>query len=132
MSNERMEQAVALADKCWEKVSKVHPEFVIRYLELAHELLSKKPLVRGDEFRDYCRNNRLHLPKTLHHNTWVSGVRALSSVGWIEHKGYTTPTKMHNHMPQVSVWGSKLFNGGDAPVINCDAGVRETLMVLGD
>jgi hypothetical protein len=110
--NERMDNAIVLADKCWKKVSRTNPDFVIRYLELAQEVLATKPLVLGDEFRDYCRDNKLFLPETLHHNTWVSGVRALNLIGWIEHKGYTEPLKGHNHMPQVSLWKSNLFEGG--------------------
>ena len=114
-NDDRMEHAIVLADKCWKKVSSTHPDFVMRYLELSWDLLLNKPIVLGDEFREHSRNNRLYLPSTLHHNTWVSGVRALNLIGWIEHKGYTTPTKGHNHMPQVSLWQSKLFEGGWNP-----------------
>ena len=109
----RMENAMRLADKCWEKVNNKHPEFVERYLELAEKLLMSKPEVLGDEFREFCTRNLLFRPAGLHHNTWVSGVRALKSIGWIVHQGYTTPTKAHNHMPRVSVWRSMIF--GSAP-----------------
>ena len=105
----RMENALALADKCWEKANKVDPEFVERYLELAEQLLTSKSVVLGDEFREYCANNRLFRPPTLHPNVWVSGVRALKTIGWIEHRGYTTPTKSHNHMPSVSLWKSTIY-----------------------
>jgi len=105
----RMENALALADKCWEKANKANPEFVERYLELAEQLLLSKPMVLGDEFKDYCANNRLFRPASLHPNVWVSGVRALKSIGWIAHKGYITPTKSHNHMPSVSLWSSTIY-----------------------
>jgi hypothetical protein len=110
MQEDRMENALTLADKCWEKAYRTNPDFVVRYLELAEQLLVSKHIVLGDEFREYCRNNKLHRPKSLHPNVWVSGVMALKSIGWIEHKGYATPTKAHNHMPHVSLWRSKLFN----------------------
>ena len=109
MTTARMEHALELADKCWEKANKVAPKFVERYLELAEELLASKPVVLGDEFREYCRNNGLHRPPELHPNVWVSGVRALKIIGWIQHKGYTLPTKSHNHMPSVSLWGSTIY-----------------------
>ncbi len=105
----RMENALALADKCWEKANKSNPEFVERYLELAEQLLTSKPVVLGDEFREHCGKNLLFRPKELHPNVWVSGVRALKSLGWVEHQGYTTPTKSHNHMPSVSVWRSMIY-----------------------
>lgn len=110
MQEDRMETAFDLADKCWGKAYRTEPAFVTQYLVLAERLLESKPAVLGDEFREFCANNRLHRPKTLHPNVWVSGVRALKLIGWIEHQGYTTPTKAHNHMPHVSVWRSKLFN----------------------
>lgn len=109
MTSTRMENALALADKCWAKAYKVEPAFVERYLELAEDLLSQKPAVLGDEFREHCANNMLFRPKTLHPNVWVSGVRALKSLGWVTHQGYTTPTKSHNHMPSVSVWHSNIY-----------------------
>lgn len=107
--SERMDEALRLADKCWEKANKTNPEFVERYLELAEKLLLSKPRVLGDEFREYCRDNKLYRPPNLHSNTWVSGVRALKTIGWVAHEGYTTPTKSHNHMPSVSVWRSTLY-----------------------
>ena len=105
----RMESALALADKCWSKANRTSPEFVERYLELAEELLLSKPVVLGDEFREYCGKKLLFRPKELHPNVWVSGVRTLSTLGWIAHNGYTTPTKSHNHMPSVSVWKSMIY-----------------------
>lgn len=107
--SERMENALALADKCWEKANKANPEFVEKYFELAEGLLASKPVVLGDEFRDHCNKNLLFRPPSLHPNVWVSGVRALKAVGWIDHNGYTTPTKSHNHMPSVSVWKSTIY-----------------------
>jgi hypothetical protein len=104
--SERMENAMELAEKCWEKAYKVEPDFVERYLELAEQLLLSKPV---DEFREYCANNKLHRPSTLHPNVWVSGVRALKSIGWLVHDGYVTPTKSHNHMPSVSKWKSTIY-----------------------
>ena len=106
----RMENALSLADQCWGKAYKAEPEFVERYFELAEQLLTSKPLVTGDEFREHCRNNRLFLPKTLHPNTWVSGVRALNKgLDWIEPTGKVEPVKMHNHMPTVTLWRSKIY-----------------------
>jgi hypothetical protein len=107
--SERMDNALALADKCWAKANKTNPEFVERYLELAEQLLTTKPLVLGDEFREHCAKNLLFRPKELHPNVWVSGVRTLKTLGWVAHQGYTTPTKSHNHMPTVSVWKSTIY-----------------------
>ena len=107
--SERINNALARADKCWSKANKTNPEFVERYLELAEQLLTSKPLVLGDEFREYCANNKLFRPKELHPNVWVSGVRTLKTLGWVAHNGYTTPTKSHNHMPSVSVWRSMIY-----------------------
>ena len=73
--NDRMENALALADKCWEKANKANPEFVEKYFELAEDLLTSKPVVLGDEFRDHCNKNLLFRPPNLHPNVWVSGVR---------------------------------------------------------
>jgi hypothetical protein len=109
MNDTRMEHAIALAEKCWEKASRLEPEFVERYLELSAELLMSKPVVLGDEFREYCGKHLLFRPSTLHPNVWVSGVRALKTIGWIQHQGYTTPTKLHNHMPSVSMWRSMIY-----------------------
>jgi hypothetical protein len=109
MMSERMENAMELAEKCWEKAYKTAPDFVERYLELAEQLLVSKPEVLGDEFREYCSNNKLHRPATLHPNVWVSGVRALKSLGWVAHDGYETPTKSHNHMPSVTKWKSLIY-----------------------
>ena len=108
--SDRMDQALALADKCWGKAYKTSPEFVERYFELAEELLLSKPVVTGDQFREHCRNNRLFLPFKLHPNTWVSGVRALNKgLGWIEPAGKVEPVAMHNHMPSVTLWRSTIY-----------------------
>jgi hypothetical protein len=110
MTTERMEKALALADKCWEKAYAVAPEFVETYLELAEELLTFKPLVTGDEFREYCSKKGLRRPPTLHPNVWVSGVRVLNKgFGWTEPVTKVEPVKAHNHMPSVTLWRSKLY-----------------------
>lgn len=109
--SERMDNALDLADKCWEKAYKAAPIFVMRYLELAEQLLESKPQVTGDEFRDYCARNKLFRPVELHHNVWVSGVRALQTLGWITRAGKVEPCKMHNHMPSVTLWRSELYTG---------------------
>jgi hypothetical protein len=105
----RMENAMLLAETCWEKAMEQNPEFVERYLELAEELLTSKNQVTGDEFREYCASNGLGRPSNLHPNVWVSGVRALKTIGWISPMGKVEPVKMHNHMPTVTLWHSKLF-----------------------
>ena len=56
----------------------------------------------------------LFLPNKLHHNTWVSGVRALQEIGWIEPITKVEPVQSHNHMDSVTLWRSKIF--GDAPI----------------
>ena len=111
MTSTRMEAALILADKCWEKANRSNPEFVERYLELAEELLATKPLVTGDEFRAHCQTNKLRRPVGLHPNVWVSGVRALKSLGWITPVQKVEPVKAHNHMPSVMQWRSEIFYG---------------------
>jgi hypothetical protein len=110
----RMEAALALADQCWGRANRTEPEFVEGYLELAEQLLLSKPAVTGDEFRDWCSEHGLHLPDSLHHNTWVSAVRAIQMVGWIEPICKIEPQKAHNHMPNVTLWRSCIF-GEDPP-----------------
>jgi hypothetical protein len=105
----RIENAMGLAEKCWEKAISVNPEFVEKYLELSEELLSSKPQVTGDEFREHCADNGLRRPPNLHPNVWVSGVRALKAIGWIEPIAKVEPVKMHNHMPVVTLWRSTIF-----------------------
>lgn len=107
--NERIENAMELADKCWGKAYSVAPQFVERYFELAHQLLESKPQVTGDEFCEYCANNRLFRPAHLHPNVWVSGVRVLQNLGWITKMGKVEPVKMHNHMPSVTLWRSNVY-----------------------
>lgn len=110
MTTQRMENALALADRCWEKAYNVAPEFVEAYLEHAEALLTSKSLVTGDEFREYCSKRGLRRPPTLHPNVWVSGVRMLNKgVGWIEPVMKVEPVKAHNHMPSVTLWRSKLY-----------------------
>lgn len=105
----RMERALVMADKCWEKANNTAPEFVERYLELAEELLATKPAVRGDEFRSYCMRHKLKRDHRLHPNVWVSGVRALHSLGWISPIRKVEPVELHNHMPSVTLWRSEVF-----------------------
>ncbi len=105
----RMERALVLADKCWEKAYRVAPDFVEKYLELAEELLLTKMEVQGDEFREYCNTKGLSRDPLLHPNVWVSGVRALSSLGWITRIKKVEPMKAHNHMPSVTLWRSVVF-----------------------
>ena len=104
-----MESALQLADKCWKKANETEPAFVEEYLKLAEQLLTSKPIVLGDEFRNYCSKNKLFRPKTLHPNVWVSGVRALKNIGWIQPIGKVEPTQSHNHMPVVTQWHSMIY-----------------------
>jgi len=106
---ERIDNAMFLAGKCWEKAMNTNPEFVENYIELAEELLSIKPQVTGDEFREYCAKRGLRRPSDLHPNVWVSGVRALKQIGWIQSITKVEPVKMHNHMPVVTLWRSTIF-----------------------
>ena len=107
--NERMKYALELADKCWGKAYRKSPEFVERYLDLAETLLMNRPVVMGDEFRANCRKYGLGLPANLHHNTWVSGPRALWSIGWIAPVSKVEPSQGHNHMPLVTLWRSTIY-----------------------
>lgn len=110
MTTQRMDNALSLADLCWKKAYSVAPEFVEQYLAYAEELLERKHLVTGDEFREYCSKKGLHRPPVLHPNVWVSGVRALNKgFDWIEPVGKVEPVKSHNHMPSVTLWRSKLY-----------------------
>ena len=113
--NERLDLALTLAQKCWSKACKKEPQFVEKYLTYAEQLLLTKPIVLGDEFRDYCKNNLLFLPITLHHNTWVSGVKALQMIGWVDPITKVEPVKMHNHMDMVTMWRSNLYDGRPLP-----------------
>ena len=107
--SERMQNAMALASKCWEKAYGTAPEFVEGYLFCAEQLLMQKPVVLGDEFREYCTQKKLYRPSELHPNVWVSGVRALKSLGWIHPLGKVEPTQAHNHMPVVTQWRSMIY-----------------------
>ena len=113
--SERMDIALDLAQKCWGKACKKEPQFVEEYLANAEQLLATKPIVLGDEFRDYCKKNSLFLPMTLHHNTWVSGVKALQIIGWIDPITKVEPMKTHNHMDKVTMWRSNLYDGKPLP-----------------
>ena len=107
--SERMKNAMALAEQCWKKANDVEPEFVEEYLRLAEEYLGTKPAVQGDEFRTHCAANGLRRPLTLHPNVWVSGVKALRSIGWITPIKKVEPSKSHNHMPSVTLWRSEIY-----------------------
>lgn len=113
--NNRIEEAMILADQCWKKANQTAPEFVVKFLEMAEDLLINRPIVMGDEFREHCRRNAVFLPPSLHHNTWVSGVRALNIMGWIEPISKVEPEQRHNHMDSVTLWKSKIFGGKHVP-----------------
>jgi hypothetical protein len=113
--SDRMDAALDLAQKCWSKAYRKEPHFVESYLINAEKLLVSKPVVLGDEFRDFCGNHLLFLPATLHHNTWVSGVRALQMIGWIDPITKVEPVKTHNHMDTVTMWRSNLYDGRPLP-----------------
>ena len=107
--NTRMENALKLAEKCWSRANQSSPEFVENYLTYAEELLTSKPYVRGDEFRSFCHQHGLVRPADLHPNVWVSGVKALSAMGWIRPIRKVEPEQSHNHMPSVTLWQSNLY-----------------------
>jgi hypothetical protein len=110
-TTERMKQAFDMAIRCWGRAYQTEPHFVERYLELTEEYLQTRVIVTGDQFKDYCTDHGLFLPAKLHHNTWVSGVKALETIGWITAIGKTEPTKGHNHMNDVTLWRSMIYNG---------------------
>lgn len=114
----RMEAAIDMAEKCWSKAINQSPQFVHDYLEHAEKLLLCRPIVMGDEFRSHCAKEGLFLPKCLHHNTWVSGVRALYIVGWIQPISKVTPSQNHNHMPEVTLWRSRIYGGHYVPFMS--------------
>lgn len=107
----RLERAFALADLCWAKAKSVEPEFVEMYIEYALECLERTPYVKGDTFRSYCLDRGLRLPKSLHPNTWVSGVGFLKKTGWLEEVAKVEPTEGHNHMNTVTLWRSTVYIG---------------------
>lgn len=113
--NERMKQALVLADRCWGKAYRAEPDFVERYLEVMQNFLLMRPRVMGDDFRAQCKEHGLALPDSLHHNTWVSGVRAMQHMGWISPVTKVEPTKSHNHMPMVTLWRSNIYGGETVP-----------------
>jgi len=107
----RMQNAMEQAHRCWARAVNVSPAFVEKYLALCEQLLLSRPEVPGDEFRGYCQRNGLVRPAALHPNVWVSGPRALTSLGWVEKKARVEPTQMHNHMHVVTLWRSLIFGG---------------------
>ena len=112
---ERMKQALILADKCWGRAYRASPIFVEQYLEIMQNLLLMRPVVMGDEFRAQCELQGLHLPSNLHHNTWVSGARAMQQMGWISPVSKVEPVHSHNHMPSVTLWRSNIFGDKQVP-----------------
>jgi hypothetical protein len=119
---DRMKLAMQLASKCWGRANRTYPEFVEKYLELAEQLLISKPIVTGDEFREFCAKNKLYRPKELHHNVWVSAVNALNQIGWIRPIKKITPAANHNHMDSVTMWESCIFDPSFKP-----SGIQENL-----
>lgn len=111
----RMEDAFALAGKCWTKAVSVEPNFVAAYLRECEKLLLAKPQVQGDEFRKACNLAGVRRPSTLHPNVWVSGVNALESIGWITPIDKVVPKEAHNHMPSVTLWKSNIHTGLKMP-----------------
>ncbi|MBC8158971.1 MAG: hypothetical protein H8E94_06540 [Alphaproteobacteria bacterium] len=107
--SERMAHAMELANRCFEKAVCTEPDFVERYFELAEQHLLTKPIVTGDEFRKVCKEKGLRRPGSLHHNVWVSGVRALQIIGWITKIDVVVPREQHNHMPTVTRYRSNLI-----------------------
>lgn len=107
----RMGHAMSLAYQCWAKLCRRHPEFVEDYLAVAEDLLERKQLVQGCDFRAACREARLFLPEGVHHNAWIGGVNALRHVGWITPVGKDEPAKWHNHMEKVTLYRSELYIG---------------------
>lgn len=107
----RMEHAMSLADACWGKAYRTAPKFVETYFDLMETYLLRNQYIRGDEPRKVAAVNKLRRPKSLHHNTWPSGVRALMLLGWIEKVEDVTPQEAHNHMPTVSRWRSMIYGG---------------------
>ena len=112
---ERMKQALMLADKCWVKAYRAAPIFVEQYLEIMQNFLLMRPVVMGDEFRAQCELQGLSLPSNLHHNTWVSGARAMQQIGWISPVSKVEPVQSHNHMPLVTLWRSNIFGDKIVP-----------------
>jgi len=112
---ERMKQALILADKCWGKAYRAAPIFVEQYLEIMQNFLLNRPFVMGDEFRAQCELQGLSLPSNLHHNTWVSGARALQQIGWISSVSKVEPVQSHNHMAEVTLWRSNIFGDKRVP-----------------
>ena len=113
--SDRMKQALIMADKCWGKAYRSSPTFVERYLEIMQNFLLERPFVMGDEFRAQCDINELKLPSNLHHNTWVSGARAMQQIGWISPLSKVEPVHSHNHMPSVTLWRSNIYGNKPMP-----------------
>ena len=113
MYSARLEKAFELADKCWEKAYNIEPIFVEKYLALAEKLLEERHTVTGDLFRAYCTDNGLKRPPRLHPNVWVSGVRVVNQLVWMEPVTKVEPKEGHNHMNTVTLWRSTIYRGAE-------------------
>ena len=105
----RMTKAMEAGTRCKNKALTLEPQWFSRYLRECERLLMSKPFVNGDEFKKHCISVKLHLPSTLHHNTWVSMPTFMAGQGWIKRVKYVEPTGMHNHMHRVTQWKSLLY-----------------------
>ena len=112
----RLDEAFDLASKCWNKACTTEPEFVRAYLEHSEKLLTAHEEITGDMCKDYCVYSGVAKPKSLHHNSWVSGVRALWLIGWIDPIGQDIPRNRHNHMNTVTRWKSNLYKVGSGAI----------------
>ena len=78
------------------------------YLTLCWLLLQQQQFVSGDDFKEFCTIRGLPAPDT--HNRWVGMPIMLERLGWISPLGWVVPHRLHNHMPQVTLYRSNLFN----------------------
>ena len=78
------------------------------YLTLCWLLLQQQQFVSGDDFKEFCTLRGLPAPDT--HNRWVGMPTVLERLGWISPLGWVVPHRLHNHMPQVTLYRSNLFN----------------------
>ena len=118
----RMQFAMALADKCFEKATRAAPEFVASYLEIVEQYLTEREYVNGDEFTKVCRLKRLRKPACLHSNVWVSAPRFLVKLGWVTPLGKVVPQEHHNHMPSVTRYRSNLAQQKEEPMEHSNRG----------
>jgi len=78
------------------------------YLLLCWVLLQQQQFVSGDDFKTFCKLRGLPDPDT--HNRWVGMPVVLEKLGWVSPLGWVAPHRNHNHMPQVTLYRSNLFN----------------------